>query len=39
MFAHVLHLTPADVDDLTLADFDQLTAELDVYLREMKKGT
>jgi len=27
------------VDDLSLSDFELLTAELDAYVREMKKGT
>jgi hypothetical protein len=31
-------MSPRDVDDLTLSEFEQLTAELDQYLREMKRG-
>jgi hypothetical protein len=32
-------MSPSDVDKLTLAEFEQLTTELDAYIEAMKKGT
>lgn len=38
MFAHLLHLTPRDVDALTVGEFDLLCEQIDTYLREQKKA-
>ena len=38
MFGHVLHYTAADVDALSLHDFEGLCRWLDSYEREMRKA-
>lgn len=38
LFAKVLHLTPRDVDALTVGEFDQLCDQIDAYLREQKQA-
>lgn len=38
MFGHVLHYTAADVDALSLRDFEHLCQWLDIYEAEMRKA-
>lgn len=38
LFAHLLHMTPRDVDALTVWEFDQLVAQIDAYLREQQRA-
>lgn len=38
VFAQILHMTPRDVDALTVGEFDQLTANIDAYLREQDQA-
>lgn len=37
-FAQILHMTPRDVDALTVGEFDQLCAAIDTYLREEQRA-
>jgi hypothetical protein len=37
-FAHILHMTPRDVDALTVWEFDSLCQAIDVYWRENKRA-
>lgn len=37
-FAHVLHMSPRDVDALTVEEYDHLAAGLDMYLKSMREA-
>ena len=37
-FAQILHMTPRDVDALTVAEFDSLCHAIDTYLREQERA-
>lgn len=37
LFAHLLHMTPRDVDDLTQVEFEALIGWIDAYEREASR--